>query len=69
MKPVMVTIPDLAEQMHVQQHRLYQLCKREVDPIPARTPHGMKRSSAVLVSEWEEWWRRNSDLFKEVDHG
>ena len=69
MEPVMVTVPDLAEQMHVRQGRLYELARRADDPLPLRTQDGMKRSSAILVSDWKEWWKRNSKVFKEVTHG
>lgn len=68
MEPVMVTVADLAAQMHVQPYRLYQLAKREDDPLPLRTMRGMKRSSAVVVSEWLDWWERNTTEFKEVQH-
>ena len=67
--PVMVTVGDLADQMHVKPSTLYELARRESDPMPLRTLHGFKRSSSMLVSEWESWFERNSDLFKEVSHG
>ena len=67
--PVMVTVSDLAEQMHMSTDTLYELARREEDPMPLRTIRGMKRSSSMLVSELEEWYVRNSDMFKEVSHG
>ncbi len=68
MQPVMVTVADLAAQMHMKTETLYQFAKREVDPLPLRTLNGFKRSSAMLVSSWVEWYERNSELFKEVQH-
>lgn len=67
--PVMVTVGDLADQMHVKTTTLYELARREHDPMPLRTLHGFKRSSSMLVSDFEEWFVRNSELFKEVKHG
>ena len=64
--PVMVTVGDLAEQMHIDKHRLYELAKREEDPLPLRTLNGAQRSSSMLCEDWAEWFRRNSTLFKEV---
>ena len=68
MAPVMVTVGDLADQMHVKASTLYELARRDDDPLPLRTLKGMKRSSAMLVEEWMEWYVRNTDLFKEVSH-
>ena len=67
--PVMVTVMDLAEQMHVDANTLYAFARRDDDPMPLRTLHGFKRSSAMLVSDWAEWYERNSELFREVKHG
>lgn len=64
---VMVTVGDLSDQMHIDNSRFYEWAKRESDPLPLRTMNGMKRSSSMLVSEWAEWWRRNSTPFREVD--
>lgn len=69
MQPVMVTVSDLAEQVHMKPHTLYEFARREVDPMPLRTLKGYKRSSAMVVTEFVEWYERNSDLFKEVSHG
>lgn len=69
MGPVMVTVGDLADQMHVKASTLYEFARREEDPMPLRTLHGFKRSSSMLVSEWGEWFSRNSELFREVEHG
>lgn len=66
--PVMVTVGDLAGQMHVKASTLYDLARREEDPLPLRTLDGFKRSSAMLYEEWREWFLRNSSLFKEVKH-
>ena len=69
MGPVMVTVGDLADQMHMNKATLYDLARRNDDPLPLRTLDGLKRSSSMLVSDWEEWFIRNSSLFKEVEHG
>lgn len=69
MKPVNVTVSDLAEQMGVKTSTLYALARRDDDPLPLRTLNGFKRSSSMLVEEWEEWFQRNSELFREVQHG
>ena len=66
--PVNITVGDLAEQMHVKPATLYELARRDVDPLPLRTLHGFRRSSSMLVSEWSEWFIRNSDEFKEARH-
>ena len=67
-EPVMVTIADLAEQMHMKTDTLYELARRDDDPLPLRTMNGFKRSSSVVVSEWIAWFERNSSLFKETRH-
>lgn len=64
---VMVTVSDLAEQMHVKKNRIYEWARREEDPLPLRTMDGMTRSSALVVEEWVAWYKRNSRLFKEVE--
>lgn len=69
MKPVNITVSDLAEQMGVKTNTLYALARRDEDPLPLRTLNGFKRSSSMLVSEWEEWFERNTELFREVQHG
>jgi len=65
----MTTVSKLAEEMGVSKRMLYELARRDTDPLPLRTLRGMKRSSAIAVDEWLEWFARNSDPFKEVNHG
>lgn len=64
---VMVNVSDLASQMHIDNHNFYEWARREEDPLPLRTINGMKRSSAMVVDEWVDWFKRNSKLFKEVE--
>ena len=35
-EPVVITVSELAKQMHKDQHKLYSLGKREKDPLPIR---------------------------------
>ena len=39
----MVTVSDLAKQMHIDKHALYEWARREEDPMPLRTPAGRKK--------------------------
>lgn len=64
--PVMVTVADLAEQMHMDKHNFYEWARRDDDPLPLRTVKGMRKSSCISVADWLSWWERNTDLFKEV---
>lgn len=64
--PVMVTVSDLAKQMHVSKNRFYEWARRDEDPLPLRTAGDGKRTSALVVSDWLAWWERNSELFKEA---
>ena len=64
--PVMVTVADLAKQMHIDKHKFYELARRDDDPLPLRTMDGMRRSSCMRVDEWLAWFERNSKLFREV---
>ena len=65
----MTTISRLAEEMEMSPNTLYALARRDDDPLPLRTLKGMKRSSALVVDDWLAWYERNTDLFKEVQHG
>jgi len=62
--PIITTIPDLAKQWHKKPQTLYALAKRESDPLPIRYLDG-DRYGGVLVSEFEEWLRRNTKLLNE----
>jgi len=66
---VMVTIRQLSEETGLKRSTLYELARREEDPLPLRTLKGHKRTSCMSVRDWLEWFDRNSDLFKEVEHG
>lgn len=61
---VMITVPELAKQMHKDTVRLYEWAKRSTDPLPVRYVDG-ERYGAVSVIEFDEWWRRNGLLFNE----
>ena len=61
---VITTVPDLAKQWHKRPKALYDLALREDDPLPVRYLPG-DRYGGVLVSEFEEWLRRNSVLANE----
>lgn len=65
--PVLITVPELAEQMHKDAAALYALSKRERDPLPVRYLEGSSRYGAVLVSEFEEWFKRNGRLPNEKE--
>lgn len=58
---VMITAPDLAAQMHKDVNTIYQWSRRKNDPLPLRYMDG-NRYGAILVSEFEEWWKRNASL-------
>ena len=62
---VWTTIPELARDGHIGKDRLYELAKREHDPLPLRYIDGDARYGQVLVSEFESWLKRNSELANE----
>ena len=64
----MTTVSQLSQEMGIKTSTLYELARREEDPLPLRTLKGFKRTSCIAVEEWLSWWERNSDLFKEVSH-
>ena len=57
-------MPELAEQGHKSPDKLYEWAKREEDPLPVRYIEG-ERYGTVLVSEFEDWMKRNGRLFNE----
>ena len=58
--PVMVTPTDLAAQMGKDVHTVYEWASRATDPLPLRYEAGTRKNGSVVVSEFEEWWGRNS---------
>ena len=62
--PVMTTVTELAAQMHKDPAQLYRWAKREVDPMPVRYVDG-ERYGCLIVSEFTEWFARNSELMSE----
>ena len=63
------TVPELAKEGHVSADMLYRLARREHDPFPVRYIDG-SRYGQVLVSEADEWVRRNGVLMNERnEHG
>lgn len=58
------TVPELAKEGHVSADKLYELARREHDPFPVRYIGG-SRYGQVLVSEADEWVRRNGVLMNE----
>jgi hypothetical protein len=58
------TIAELAADGHVGENRLYELAKRRDDPLPLRYLPGA-RYGQVLVSEFDEWVKRNTTLANE----
>lgn len=63
--PVMVTPADLAAQMGKDVHTVYEWASRENDPLPLRYEAGTRKNGAVMVSEFEDWWCRNSVHYQE----
>ncbi len=62
---VWTTVPDLAREGHVSADRLYELARREVDPLPLRYIGGGTRYGQILVSELEDWVKRNGCFYNE----
>lgn len=61
---VWTTVPDLARDGHKSADRLYELARRAHDPLPLRYLDG-DRYGVVLVSELEEWVKRNGKFLNE----
>lgn len=59
------TIPELAAEGHVSPDRLYELARRKKDPLPLRYLGDDARYGQVLLSELDEWVRRNGELYAE----
>lgn len=62
------TVPDMAKEGHMSPDRLYELANRKDDPFPLRYLDG-DRYGRVLVSEADEWFRRNGRLANERRSG
>ena len=58
------TVPDLAKEGHISTEKLYELSRRKHDPFPVRYIDG-SRYGQVLISEADEWVRRNGVLMNE----
>lgn len=65
---VAITVPELAEQMGKSEVQLYSWAKRENDPLPLRYV-SCERYGSVLVSEFEEWFKRNGVLMRDRSKG
>lgn len=65
MTPVMVTVPDLAEQMGKAANTIYEWAAREIDPLPLRYEKGTRQNGCIAVDEFREWWSRNSVHYQE----
>ncbi len=61
---VVITVPELAKEMHKDAAKLYEWAARKVDPMPVRYVDG-ERYGSVLVSEFESWFKRNTALYSE----
>lgn len=59
-----ITVPQLAEEGHISPDTIYQLARREEDPLPLRYINGA-RYGQVLVSELTEWVQRNGILMRD----
>ena len=57
---VWITVQDLAKEGHMGPDSIYQLARREEDPLPLRYLPG-DRYGRILVSEFESWWKRNAE--------
>lgn len=64
MSPIMTTVTELAAQMHKDPAQLYAWAKRDEDPMPLRYVDG-ERYGSIIVSEFTEWLKRNSELMNE----
>ena len=60
MQPVVIALGELAEQMRKDVDTLRAWAAREDDPLPVR--YGGARYGFLLVSEFEEWAKRNCAL-------
>lgn len=63
---VWTTIAELAREGHVSKERLYELARKEHDPLPLRYLDGNARYGQVLVDEFTEWAKRNSVLYADL---
>lgn len=61
---IMTTVTELASQMHKDPAQLYAWAKRDNDPLPLRYIDG-ERYGSIVVSEFEDWFVRNSQLMSE----
>lgn len=61
---LLINVPDLAKQWHKRKETIYEMAKRESDPLPLRYLDG-DRYGAVLESEFSEWFVRNTKLANE----
>lgn len=59
------TVPELAKEGHISAEKLYELARREEDPLPLRFLGDRSRYGQVLCSEMDEWVRRNGVLMNE----
>ena len=59
------TVPELAREGHISVDRLYELARREEDPLPLRFVGEGARYGQVLCSEMAEWVKRNSVLYRD----
>lgn len=62
---VTITVPDLAEQTHVSCDTLYAYAARDEDPIPLLYLKGSMKNGFFIVSDLEEWLRRNTNHYKD----
>ena len=61
---ILTTVPELAKEGHKSADRLYELARREEDPLPVRYMDG-DRYGVILVDEFAAWLKRNGRLYNE----
>lgn len=57
---VCITIKELSEQLRIDPEVLRAYAQRSEDPLPARMLPGKQRGQFVIVSDFEDWARRNA---------
>ena len=66
---MLITVQRLCEEAQLDKHTVYRLAARKDDPLPLRYLKGTKKYGRVLVSEFDDWWLRNSVQYQErKDH-
>lgn len=60
------SMEEVGQLLHLTKSTVYELAKKEEDPLPARMIGGKKRGAIIARDELIEWVKRNARLIAQI---